>query len=57
MMIVQRTVSEKHLQAYLSEIAYRFNHRFWEKELFDRLIQACVTPLHAEAYKWEINLS
>lgn len=38
-----RGVSEKHLQAYLSEIAYRFNRRFWEKELFDRLIQACVT--------------
>jgi transposase-like protein len=37
-----RGVSEKHLQAYLSEIAYRFNRRFWEKELFDRLIQACV---------------
>lgn len=35
-------VSEKHLQAYLSEIAYRFNRRFWERELFDRLIQACV---------------
>jgi len=38
-----RGVSEKHLQAYLSEIMYRFNRRFWEKELFDRLIKACVT--------------
>jgi len=38
-----RGVSEKHLQAYLSEITYRFNRRFWEQELFDRLIQACVT--------------
>ena len=38
-----RGVSEKHLQSYLSEIAYRFNRRFWEKELFDRLIQACVS--------------
>lgn len=38
-----RGVSEKHLQAYLAEITYRFNRRFWEKELFDRLIQACVT--------------
>jgi len=38
-----RGVSEKHLQAYLSEITYRFNRRFWEKELFDRLIQACVS--------------
>ncbi|RZB31512.1 MAG: hypothetical protein SRB2_04481 [Desulfobacteraceae bacterium Eth-SRB2] len=38
-----RGVSEKHLQSYLSEIAYRFNRRFWEKELFDRLIHACVS--------------
>ncbi len=37
-----RGVSDKHLQAYLSEICYRFNHRFWERELFDRLLQACV---------------
>lgn len=37
-----RGVSGKHLQSYLSEIAYRFNRRFWETELFDRLIQACV---------------
>ena len=38
-----RGVSEKHLQAYLSEICYRFNRRFWEKELFDRLIKACIS--------------
>jgi predicted RNA-binding Zn-ribbon protein involved in translation (DUF1610 family) len=38
-----RGVSEKHLQSYLSEVCYRFNRRFWEKELFDRLIQACVS--------------
>lgn len=38
-----RGVSEKHLQAYLSEIAYRFNRRYWEKELFDRLVKACVS--------------
>ena len=37
-----RGVSEKHLQSYLSEICYRFNRRFWENELFDRLIQACI---------------
>ena len=37
-----RGVSQKHLQSYLSEICYRFNRRFWEKELFDRLIQACI---------------
>ena len=39
---IERSLIEKHLQSYLSEIAYRFNRRFWEKELFDRLIQACV---------------
>lgn len=37
-----RGVSEKHLQPYLSEVCYRFNRRFWERELFDRLLQACV---------------
>lgn len=37
-----RGVSQKHLQSYLSEIGYRFNRRFWERELFDRLVQACV---------------
>ena len=46
-----RGVSEKHLQAYLSEICYRFNRRFWEKELFDRLVKACIsteTITHAQ---------
>lgn len=38
-----RGVSERHLQSYLSEICYRFNRRFWERELFDRLVQACVS--------------
>ena len=38
-----RGVSAKHLQKYLHEICYRFNRRFWEKELFDRLITACVS--------------
>lgn len=38
-----RGVSEKHLQFYLSEVCYRFNRRFWEKELFDRLVQACIS--------------
>jgi len=38
-----RGVSNKHLESYLNEICYRFNRRFWERELFDRLIQACVS--------------
>jgi hypothetical protein len=29
--------------AGLSEICYRFNRRFWEKELFDRLVLACIS--------------
>jgi transposase-like protein len=37
-----RGVSQKHLQRYLSEICYRFNRRFWEREAFHRLLYACV---------------
>jgi hypothetical protein len=44
-----RGVSEKHLQSYLSEVCYRFNRRFWERELFDRLIHACVST-HTVTY-------
>jgi hypothetical protein len=38
-----RGVSEKPLQSYLSEVCYRFNRRFWERELSDRLIKACIS--------------
>ena len=31
----------KHLQKYLDEYCYRFNRRFWENQLFDRLLSAC----------------
>jgi len=34
-------VSSKHLHRYLSEYCYRFNRRFWESQLFDRLLLAC----------------
>ena len=37
-----RGVSKKHLQKYLSEICYRFNRRFWERQAFHRLLYACV---------------
>lgn len=40
---VHHGVSGKHLQAYLSEFCYRFSRRFWEGELFDRLLWACIT--------------
>jgi len=32
----------KHLQSYLDEFCYRFNRRFWEDQLFDRLLTACI---------------
>ena len=38
-----RGVSRKHLQKYLSEVCYRFNRRFWDREAFDRLLTACVS--------------
>lgn len=36
-----RGVSKKHLQSYLSEVCYRFNRRFWGREVFHRLLFAC----------------
>lgn len=38
-----RGVSRKHLQSYLSEVCYRFNRRFWEREAFHRLLYACAS--------------
>jgi len=38
-----RGVSKKHLQSYLSEVCYRFNRRFWGKQVFHRLLYACAT--------------
>lgn len=38
-----RGVSRKHLQRYLSEVCYRFNRRFWNRETFDRLLTACIS--------------
>lgn len=36
-------VSSKHLQRYLDSFSYIFNRRFWEKQLFDRLLTACIS--------------
>lgn len=36
-------MSQKHLQSYLGEVCYRFNRRYWEKQLFDRLMRACIS--------------
>ena len=35
-------VSHKHLQSYLSEFCYRFNRRFNELLITDRLLAACL---------------
>jgi len=40
---IHRGVSHKHLQRYLDEFCYRFNRRFWEDQLFDRLLCACLS--------------
>lgn len=40
---VYHGVSRKHLQRYLSEYCYRFNRRFWESQMFDRILAACVS--------------
>ena len=34
-------LGDKHLQRYLDEFCYRFNRRYSEEELFDRLLLAC----------------
>lgn len=38
-----RGVSRKHLQRYLSEVCYRFNRRFWDRQAFHRLLYACAS--------------
>lgn len=40
-------ISHRHLQEYLDEFAYRFNRRFWEPEIPNRLLRLCVD--HAPA--------
>jgi len=36
-------VSHKHLQSYLNEFCYRFNRRFNEFQITDRLLTACLS--------------
>ncbi len=36
-------LDDKHIQRYLDEFCYRFNRRYREAELFDRLLVACAT--------------
>jgi len=35
-------IGPKHLDAYLAEFCYRFNRRFWQGQLFDRLLYASI---------------
>jgi transposase-like protein len=35
--------SKKHLQRYFAEFCYRFNRRFCEERIFDKLLRACVS--------------
>jgi len=37
---VYHGVSDKHLSRYLGEFCYRFNRRFWEPQMFNRMITA-----------------
>ena len=52
---VYHGVSNKHLDRYLAEFRYRFNRRFWEPQMFDRIITACVgtgTISYSELNEW-----
>jgi len=39
---VYHSVSPKHLPRYLAEFCYRFNRRFWESQMFNRMLHACL---------------
>jgi hypothetical protein len=39
---VHHGFSPKHLPRYLAEFCYRFNRRFWESQMFNRMLYACL---------------
>jgi hypothetical protein len=41
---IYHMVSEKHLQSYLNEFAYKLNRRYFGDKLFERLFIASVYP-------------
>ena len=43
-------VSHRYLQEYIDEFVFRFNRRFWEPQLPDRLLQAAVDHVPIRAY-------
>ena len=38
---IHHGVSPEHLPRYLAEFCYRFNRRFWEPQMFNRMLHAC----------------
>ena len=43
-------VDKNHIERYLAEFCFRFNRRFWEKQMFDRILNACVVS-HTISYE------
>jgi transposase-like protein len=41
---IHHGVSPKHRPRYLAEFWYRFNRRFWEPQMFNRMLHACLNP-------------
>jgi len=39
---VYHGVSPKHLSRYLAEFCYKFNRRFWESQMFNPVLTACL---------------
>jgi hypothetical protein len=39
---VHHGVSPKHLPRYLAEFCYHFNRRFWEPQMFNRMLHVCL---------------
>jgi hypothetical protein len=39
---IHHGVSPKHLPRYPGEFCYRFNRRFWEPQIFNRMLHACL---------------
>jgi len=35
-------VDKNHISRYLAEFCFRFNRRFWQKQMFNRVLNACV---------------